>query len=97
MTTLQIEAPLAKTVRVTDEELVVALSDGRSMTVPLSWYPRVFHGSPAERANMVIEAGGHGIHWPDLDEDISVEGLVVGRPSKESAKSFQKWLSARVG
>jgi len=89
-------APLAQDVRVTDDALTVALLDGRSVSVPLSWYPRLAGGSSAERQNWQLLGGGHGIHWPDLDEDISVDDLLAGRPSGESQSSLQKWLSART-
>jgi len=87
--------PRAEQVRVTRDSLVVDLQDGRTITVPLSWYPRLHHGLARERANWRLIAGGEGIHWPDLDEDISVEGLLAGSPSGESQASFQAWLSGR--
>ncbi len=97
MTTLAIDRSTmrATSVRVTEDALVVDLSDGRSVSAPLAWYPRLMHGSPAERANWQLIGGGEGIHWADLDEDISVEGVLAGRPSGESPKSFQRWLEAR--
>lgn len=82
-------------VRVTDDTLSVDLEDGRSISVPIGWYPRLMHATPAERANWRINGAGHGIHWPDLDEDLSVEGIVMGRPSGESQTSFARWLSQR--
>ena len=88
--------PLAQDVRVADDVLTVILLDGRTVTVPLSWYPRLANGSPEERLNWHLLGGGHGIHWPDLDEDISVEALLAGRPSGESQSSLQKWLSSRA-
>jgi uncharacterized protein DUF2442 len=90
------KAPLAQDVRVADDTLTVALLDGRSVSVPLSWYPRLAKGSSAERLNWQLLGGGHGIHWPDLDEDISVDDLLAGRPSAESQASLQKWLSERA-
>ena len=87
--------PLAQDVRVADDALTVMLLDGRTVTVPLSWYPRLANGSPAERLNWQLLGGGHGIHWPELDEDISVEALLAGRPSGESQSSLQKWLTSR--
>ena len=87
--------PRAEQIRVTRDSLVVDLQDGRTITVPLSWYPRLHQGSVRERANWRLIAGGEGIHWPDLDEDISVEGLLAGSPSGESQTSFQAWLSRR--
>ncbi len=89
------DAPLACDVAVTDESLTVALDDGRTVSVPLSWYPRLGHGSHAERSNWRFVADGIGIHWPDLDEDISVECLLAGRPSGESEASFRSWLASR--
>jgi hypothetical protein len=80
---------------VTRDSLVVDLQDGRTITVPLSWYPRLHHGLTRERSNWRLIAGGEGIHWPDLDEDISVENLLAGSPSGESQASFQAWLSRR--
>lgn len=97
MTTLAIEIDQlsAMDVHVTDEALSVDLSDGRTITVPLVWYPRLLNGTPAERGNWRLIGRGEGIHWPDLDEDISVKGLIAGKPSGESQRSFKKWLSQR--
>lgn len=92
--TLATEAAAAD-VRVTDEALIVELRDGRSVSVPLKWYPRLAGGRPAERRNWAFIGPGTGIHWPDLDEDISVEGLLLGRPSGESAASLRRWRAAR--
>ena len=86
--------PRAEQARVTRDSLIVDLQDGRTITVPLSWYPRLHHGTTRERSNWRLIAGGEGIHWPDLDEDISVEGLLAGNPSGESQESFQAWLLA---
>lgn len=86
----------ARDVRVTDEVLLVELTDGRTLTVPITWYPRLEHGSPAERSNWELIAGGRGIHWPELDEDISVEGLLAGQASGESRSSLERWLESRV-
>jgi hypothetical protein len=77
-------------VRVTDKTLDVALTDGRTLSVPVNWYPRLAHGSATERRRWRLIADGSGIHWPDLDEDISVAGLLAGRRSGESATSFKK-------
>lgn len=82
---------------VTSEFLTVELSDGRSISAPLSWYPRLFHGTMEERKTWRLIAEGRGIHWPLLDEDISVENLVVGRPSAESQASLTRWLDDRAG
>ncbi len=85
----------AQDVRVADDALTVVLVDGRTVTVPVSWYPRLAHGSSEERLKWQLLGGGHGIHWPDLDEDISVEALLAGRASGESQSSLQKWLASR--
>ena len=82
-------------IEVTDDSLIVELADGRTISAPLTWYPRLFHGSASERKNYRFIAGGEGIHWPDLDEDISIEGIVAGRASGESLKSLQRWLESR--
>ncbi|WHZ24798.1 MAG: hypothetical protein OJF47_003910 [Nitrospira sp.] len=87
--------PAAETVTVTKDTLTVELTDGRSLSVPLAWFPRLVHATPAERKNWRLIGRGHGIHWSKLDEDISVEGLLAGKPSGESQASFKKWLSAR--
>ena len=80
---------------VTDDTLTVDLVDGRSVSVPLTWYPRLLHGSPEERRKWQLIARGEGIHWPDLDEDISVSSLIAGRPSAETAVSLPRWLAGR--
>jgi hypothetical protein len=85
----------AQVVRITGDDLVVDLMDGRTVTVPLLWYPRLAHGNPAERRNWRLIGRGEGIHWPDLDEDIAVEDLLAGRPSGESQGSLQRWLKSR--
>ncbi len=97
MTTLILDSASLKAmaVDVTDDSLVVELADGRSISTPLAWYPRLFRGTVAERKHWRFIAGGEGIHWPDLDEDISVEGIVAGRPSGESPRSLQRWLEFR--
>lgn len=98
MTTLAIELhiPNAQTVTVTDDALTVDLSDGRTISVPLAWYPRLVHGNTAERQNWRLIGKGTGIHWEDLDEDISVENLILGNPSGESQESFKRWLDGRA-
>ena len=93
--TIEIQIPEAEGVSVSKEAMRVELSDGRSISVPLAWYPRLVHATPEERDNWQLIGGGQGIHWPDLDEDISVEGLIAGRPSGESQRSFNRWLEAR--
>lgn len=86
----------AQAVVVTDEALVVDLVDGRTITVPLAWYPRLAQGSPAERSRWRFIGEGEGIHWPDLDEDISVDGLLAGRRSGETQTSLRRWLERRT-
>ncbi|MEP6764431.1 MAG: DUF2442 domain-containing protein [Gemmatimonadaceae bacterium] len=75
--------------------LPVDLTDGRTISVPLEWYPRLAHGSAAERNGFRLIGPGTGIHWPDLDEDLNIEGPLRGGKSDESAKSFERWLAAR--
>lgn len=88
---------LVKIIRVSisDDTLAVDLEDGRTIAVPIGWYPRLAYGTPAERANFRISGAGYGIHWPDLDEDIGVEGLILGKKSSESQTSFERWLKHR--
>lgn len=88
-------ATLATDLRFTNDSLMVDLADGRTITVPLSWYPRLVHATQEERANWEIVLDGEGFHWPDLDEDLSVDGFVNGRPSGESKRSFNRWLKAK--
>jgi hypothetical protein len=84
-------APLAD-LRIDDAVLTVSLTDGRVISTPLEWYPRLAYGTPQERANWRPIADGEGIHWPELDEDISVEGLIAGRKSGECGSSFKRWM-----
>ncbi len=95
LTTELLAIPTIQQVNVTDDTLTVDLSDGRTISVPLAWYPRLVHGSVAERNDYCLIAGGRGIHWPQLDEDISLKNIILGQPSGESQKSFQRWLSSR--
>jgi len=96
MTTLMLETePLATQISIIDEKLVVDLVDGRSLSVPLSWYPRLLHASPAERQHWQLLGDGYAIEWPDLDEHIGIEGLLAGRSSGESRQSFERWLTTR--
>jgi hypothetical protein len=97
MSTLETELrdAVARGVTTSDEALIVDLADGRTITVPLVWFPRLAHGTPAERANWRLVGGGAGIHWPDLDEDISVASLLAGRRSGETQESLRRWLQAR--
>ena len=94
MSTLTAEAR-AQSVTVTEDALVVDLNDGRTISVPLAWYPRLLHGTAGERNNWRLIGGQEGIHWPELDEDISVAGLLAGKPSGESQSSFKRWLEKR--
>src|SRR5579862_1245762 len=87
--------PIAKRVSVDENVLTVALSDGRTISVPLAWFPRLMHGTDAERSNWRLIAHGEGIHWPRLDEDISVESLLAGRGSGETQDSLRRWLAGR--
>ncbi len=82
-------------VTVTDDMLSVDLEDGRTIAVPIGWYPRLAYGTTDERANFHISGAGYGIHWPDLDEDIGVEGLLLGKKSTETHASFAHWLQRR--
>lgn len=80
---------------ISDDSITVDLDDGRTIAVPIGWYPRLAYGTPAERHHMQIAGAGLGLHWPDLDEDIGVEGLIFGKKSTESATSFAQWLADR--
>jgi hypothetical protein len=96
MNTLVLEAdPQVIDVSFTVDKLSVALSDGRSLLVPLSWYPRLQHAMPAERNNWQLLGDGYAVEWPDLDEHIGIEGLLAGRRSGESKRSFDRWLEKR--
>lgn len=89
------KAPQAVAVAVTDDAVTIDLVDGRTLSVPIAWYPRLAHGTSAERANWRLVGRGDGIHWPDLDEDLSIDGLLAGRLSQESQSSLDRWLQAR--
>ena len=80
---------------ITEEKLFVDLEDGRSLIIPISWYPRLLHGTVAERQNWQLLGDGYAIEWPDLDEHIGIEGLLAGRRSSESQKSLERWLASR--
>ncbi|MBI5746100.1 MAG: DUF2442 domain-containing protein [Nitrospirae bacterium] len=80
---------------VTEDTLSVDLEDGRTISVPIGWFQRLAHGTPAERANFQISGAGYGIYWPDIDEDIGVEGLLLGKKSTESPSSLERWLKRR--
>ncbi|MBI1390711.1 MAG: DUF2442 domain-containing protein [bacterium] len=89
-------SPFAVSVQTTDDTLSVDLSDGRTISVPLGGYPRLGHASPEERANWRLIGKGEGVHWIDLDEDVSVKGLLAGHPSGESQESLKRWLESRA-
>lgn len=96
MTTLVLERePIAVAVEVTSEQLTVSLADGRMISVPLEWYPRLVHATVAERNRYELLGHGSAIGWPDLDEHLSVESILAGRSSGESQRSFQRWLASR--
>ena len=97
MTTLaiKIEVPNALSVTVTDDTLTVELDDGRTVSVPTAWYPRLLDSSEEERKGWRLIGRGRGIHWEVIDEDISVEGLLAGRSSGENQSSYKKWLESR--
>jgi hypothetical protein len=91
-----IELASVQNVVVTEDTLSVDLSDGRTISAPLAWYPRLLHGSADERSDWRLVGTGQGIHWSSLDEDISVKNLILGQASGESQTSFQKWLEGRL-
>lgn len=92
---IEIEIPAVLELTVTGDSLTVELSDGRTLAVPLAWYPRLVHATEQERNAWRVIGGGSGIHWEDLDEDISIENLIAGHPSGESQKSLDRWLASR--
>jgi len=96
MTTLTLEIePIAVEVTVTDKKLLIELEDGRSLAIPLEWYPRLLHGTLEERQNYELLGDGYAIEWPELDEHIGIEGLLAGRQSSESQSSLERWLGKR--
>jgi hypothetical protein len=96
MSTLVTEQDVfAESARFSEDSMTVRFDDGRELSVPLAWYPRLLHGTAAERESYELIGDGEGIHWPELDEDVSVEGLLAGRRSAESAASLAKWLENR--
>jgi hypothetical protein len=92
---IETHAAVVQDVVVSDDSLIVDLVDGRTISVPLAWYPRLLHGQPEERKNWRVIGQGEGIHWPDLDEDISAENILFGQPSGESQLSLDRWLQTR--
>ena len=93
--TMQIEDSRVSNIRIDAKKISVELLDGRTLIVPILWFPRLMSGTKDERNNWQIIGDGEGIHWPDLDEDISVEGLLAGKGSMESQKSLARWMDAR--
>src|SRR5438876_12313311 len=85
----------AQSARLTEEALAVDLVDGRTIIVPLVWFPRLWHGTPQERNHFEIIGDGAYIHWPELDEDLTVAGLLVGHRSGERSQSLWKWLGSQ--
>ncbi len=97
MTSSALDTPAALVgVAVTDDQLSVELADGRTLSVPLGWYPRLAAATPDERSHWRAIGAGRGIHWPELDEDISVDNLLAGKPSAESQASLGRWMAARA-
>lgn len=92
---IEVSEARAQGARVTKDTLTVELEDGRTVSVPLSWYPRLAHATEAERGHWRLVGRGQGIHWPDLDEDISVRGLLAGQRSAESPSSLRRWIESR--
>ena len=92
---VEVQEPRGKSVRVSNEGLTVDLVDGRTIMVPLAWFPRLWHGTRQERNHLEIFGDGAYIHWPDLDEDLTVAGLLAGQRSGESPQSLKKWLDSR--
>jgi hypothetical protein len=92
---IQFRTAMAKSVTVSDDSLTVDLVDGRTITVPLAWFPRLSRGTISERVNWRFIGRGTGIHWPDLDEDISVESLLAGQRSGETQDSLRRWIGSR--
>jgi hypothetical protein len=93
---IETRAAAVQNVAVTDDSLMVDLVDGRTVSVPLAWYPRLLHDQPEERNSWRLVGQGEGIHWPELDEDISAENILLGQPSGESQRSLSRWLQARI-
>ncbi|MBA3948246.1 MAG: DUF2442 domain-containing protein [Herpetosiphonaceae bacterium] len=94
--TTEVEHARAQGVVVSEDALTIDLTDGRTVSVPLAWYPRLLHATPEERNNWRFVGDRLGLHWPDIDEDLSVGGIVLGKPSGESQRSFQRWLEERT-
>jgi len=95
ISTAEVQVPTVESVKVTEKTVRADLSDGRTIFVPTAWFPRLAHGTSKERGNWRLIGKGFGIHWEDLDEDISVENLLLGQASGESQSSFRKWMESR--
>jgi hypothetical protein len=93
---VEVQEPRAQQIKVDEEALTVDLMDGRTLIVPLVWFPRLWHGTPVERARFEVFGDGAFINWPDLDEDLSVAGLLSGLRSGESPQSLKKWIESRA-
>ena len=91
----EIQEARARAVTMDDASLIVDLVDGRTISVPLAWYPRLWYGSEDERSHFEIIGDGSYIHWSDLDEDLSITGILAGRRSGETPESLKKWLTTR--
>ena len=92
---VRMDIPHAVNVIIREDTLTIELDDGRTISIPIAWYPRLLHASKVERQGWRLIGKGHGIHWEDIDEDISIEGILAGRPSGESQASLKRWLEAR--
>jgi len=92
---IEVQIPSVENVKVSKDALSVELNDGRTIAVPLQWFPRLLHATSKERTSWRLIGDGHGVHWEKIDEDISVEGLLAGRCSGESQASFKKWLQRK--
>ncbi len=92
---INIELPNIYSVQTTEDTLTFELDDGRTLSVPIAWYPRLQYATPEERENWRLIGGGQGIHWESIDEDINIQGIIAGKPSGESQSSFRRWLESR--
>src|SRR5438045_8281574 len=93
--TAEVKVPRVLRVGITEDTLTAELADGRTVSVPLAWYPRLLAGARKERSNWRLIGNGEGINWPNLDEDISAENLLLGKPSGESQASLKRWVERR--
>ena len=94
---IDVRDAMALNVAISEDSLTVEMAEGRAITVPLGWFPRLLHANATERLNWRLIGRGEGICWPEIDEDISVESLLAGRRSRESGESLRKWLDGRRG